>query len=90
IDLPPLACVLLGTVTACFGGVIRDILCNDVPVIFKKEIYATPCILGGVVFFVSHKYMLLESMISIATILSIIVIRLFAVRFHWSLPQPKI
>jgi uncharacterized membrane protein YeiH len=90
IELPPLACVLLGTVTACFGGVIRDILCNDVPVIFSKEVYATACMFGGVVFFVAQKYMLLDSMISIATILSIIVIRLCAIRLHWSLPQPKI
>jgi uncharacterized membrane protein YeiH len=32
--------------TACFGGVIRDILCAEIPVIFRKEIYATICILG--------------------------------------------
>jgi uncharacterized membrane protein YeiH len=37
--------------TACFGGVTRDILCNEIPVIFRKEIYATICILGGLVFF---------------------------------------
>lgn len=90
LELPPLACVLLGTVTACFGGVIRDILCNEVPVIFSKEVYATACMFGGAVFFVAQKYMLLDSMISIATILSIIVIRLCAIRLHWSLPQPKI
>jgi uncharacterized membrane protein YeiH len=37
--------------TACFGGVIRDILCAEIPVILGKEIYATICILGGVVFY---------------------------------------
>ena len=37
-NLHPIICVALGTMTACFGGVIRDILCNDIPVIFRKEI----------------------------------------------------
>ena len=46
--LEPLISVTLGTITACFGGVLRDILCNEIPVIFRKEIYATACILGGV------------------------------------------
>ncbi|MEP3378977.1 MAG: trimeric intracellular cation channel family protein, partial [Maribacter dokdonensis] len=51
-DLLPVMCIALGTITACFGGVIRDILCNEIPVIFRKEIYATVCILGGLVYFV--------------------------------------
>ena len=51
IDLHPVICIALGTMTACFGGVIRDILCNEIPVIFRREIYATICIIGGIVFF---------------------------------------
>jgi uncharacterized membrane protein YeiH len=51
IDLHPIICIALGTMTACFGGVIRDILCNEIPVIFRREIYATICIIGGIVFF---------------------------------------
>ena len=39
-------CIILGTITATFGGVIRDILCAEIPVLFRKEIYATLCILG--------------------------------------------
>ena len=41
--------------SACFGGVIRDILCNEIPVIFRKEIYATACILGGLAIFLIRK-----------------------------------
>src|SRR5690606_33075656 len=51
IGLHPVICIALGTMTACFGGVLRDILCNDIPVIFQREIYATICIIGGILFF---------------------------------------
>jgi len=37
--LHPLICISLGTISACFGGVIRDILCNEIPIIFRKEIF---------------------------------------------------
>jgi len=43
--LSPGICVALGTITGCFGGVIRDTLLNTIPLIFRKEIYATACIL---------------------------------------------
>lgn len=90
IGLHPVICVLLGTVTACFGGVIRDTLCNDVPVIFKKEIYATACIIGGAIFFIVHYWGFTQDIVYLATIISIITIRLLAVRFHLSLPVIKL
>jgi len=48
IGLHPIICIVLGTITASFGGVIRDILCNEIPIIFRKEIYATVSISGGI------------------------------------------
>lgn len=90
IGLHPIVCILLGTVTACFGGVIRDTLCNDVPIIFKKEIYATACIIGGGIFFLTQYWGLTQNSVYLATIISIITIRLFAVRYHWSLPVIKL
>ncbi|WP_313380986.1 trimeric intracellular cation channel family protein [Proteiniphilum saccharofermentans] len=90
IGLHPVVCILLGTVTACFGGVIRDTLCNEVPIIFKKEIYATPCIIGGGVFFLVQYMGFTQNVVYLATIISIITIRLFAVRLHWSLPVVKL
>lgn len=89
IELHPLVCILLGTVTACFGGVIRDILCNEVPAIFRKEIYATACILGGATFYLFQYLNFSQDMVFICTIVSIISIRLLAVYFHWSLPQVR-
>jgi uncharacterized membrane protein YeiH len=72
--------------TACFGGVIRDILCAEIPVIFRKEIYATICILGGIVFFILRKFNLDNDILYLISSLVIIVVRLMAVKFKWYLP----
>ena len=86
IGLHPMICIALGTMTACFGGVIRDILCTEIPVIFRKEIYATICILGGVVFFVLKKFNLNDDFLYLITSSVIISVRLMAVKFKWYLP----
>ncbi|MGJ8667218.1 MAG: trimeric intracellular cation channel family protein [Patiriisocius sp.] len=86
-DLPPLICIALGTMTACFGGVIRDILCNEIPVIFRKNIYATACILGGVSYFILLKTSMTADFIVIISGSVVIVIRLLAVTFNLSLPS---
>jgi len=86
-NLSPIICILLGTITACFGGVTRDILCNEIPVIFRKEIYATACLMGGFMFFLLKYMNVNNNFIYIATAGTIILIRLLAVKFHWSLPQ---
>ena len=74
--------------TACFGGVIRDILCNEIPVIFRrKEIYATACILGGIVYFVLRQFPISDNIIFMSSGAVVIVVRLLAVRFGISLPN---
>lgn len=86
INLSPVVCILLGTVTACFGGVARDILCNEIPVIFRKEIYATACLVGGIMFFILKVLNINDDFIYLATAGTIILIRILAVRFNWSFP----
>ncbi len=85
--LQPIMCVALGTITACFGGVIRDILCNEIPVIFRKEIYATACIFGGMVYFGLRELPMDTQFAYVAAIVVIIAIRLFAVKFGIALPN---
>jgi uncharacterized membrane protein YeiH len=85
IGLNPIICVALGTMTACFGGVIRDILCNEIPAIFQKEIYATVCILGGTLFFILKELNISDNSLYLTTSLSIIITRFMAVKFNWSL-----
>ncbi|MBF7090132.1 trimeric intracellular cation channel family protein [Flavobacterium sp. ALJ2] len=84
--LHPIICIALGTMTACFGGVTRDILCNEIPVIFRREIYATICILGGIIFFVLKKWNLNDDVLYLVTCIVIILVRLMAVKYKWYLP----
>jgi uncharacterized membrane protein YeiH len=85
--LHPIICIALGTMTACFGGVLRDILCNEIPVIFRKEIYATACILGGLTYFLLRKFVADTNFIFVIAGLIVIVVRLLAVRLKISLPS---
>ena len=84
--LSPVICVILGTLTATFGGVIRDILCNEIPVLFRKEIYATLCIAGGVLFFLLQEFGIPKEIISASVAVFIITLRLVAYKYNWSLP----
>jgi len=87
--LNPGICVALGTITGCFGGVLRDLLLSQIPVLFQKEIYATACIIGGTVYVISLSFINQQFAEAIAVIL-ICSIRILAVRLNWKLPSIKI
>ena len=82
----PIICVALGTMSACFGGVIRDVLCNKIPLVFKKEIYATASIIGGVAFIILSNYTSNQNITYVITTLIVIAIRLASVKFNLELP----
>ncbi|MBS1734096.1 MAG: trimeric intracellular cation channel family protein [Bacteroidetes bacterium] len=79
-------CIALGTITASFGGVIRDVLLNNVPLVFRKEIYALASIIGGLFYFLLTRSALDNDVAKIICILLIFTIRLLAVKYKWSLP----
>jgi len=83
----PGICVALGTISACFGGVLRDVLLNKVPLIFRQEIYALACIVGGVVYFFLKRTNLNEDAAKVLCILLIFFIRAVAVKYKLSLPR---
>lgn len=85
--LPFWVCIVMGTITGSVGGVIRDVLLNEVPLIFRKDIYALACVAGGGVFFLCSYYNLPISVTETLAALAVIVFRLIAVRFHIHLPQ---
>ena len=83
--LHPGVCVALGTITGCFGGVCRDILLTQIPVLFRKEIYATACIIGGIVYFLLLPYTG-KSIAELTTVVLICAIRIIGFRRNWHLP----
>lgn len=86
VGLSPVIAILMGAVSAVFGGVLRDVLSNEVPLIFRKEIYATACLAGGVVFVLLQWIWHAPVVNMLLAIGLIITIRTLAVYKHWSLP----
>lgn len=85
-EFHPIISVSLGMMTATFGGVIRDTLSNDIPIIFHKEIYATACIIGAIIYLILNHFQFPQEINYLITTLIIIVIRLIAVIFKLQLP----
>lgn len=84
---PISAAVIMGVMTGVAGGVIRDIICNEIPLIFQREIYATACIAGSLVYIGLYRLdtpVDLDIAIAVATVLAI---RLAAIRWHLGLPR---
>ncbi len=86
LELSPLIAILMGTVSAVFGGVLRDVLSNEVPLIFRKEIYATACLTGGSIFVILSQFSTMTDLNMLLSIISVISIRILAVKHKWSLP----
>lgn len=85
-DLGMGVCIALGTITACFGGVIRDVLLNQVPLVFRKELYAVASISGGFFYFLLKETSLNSNVSKILCILIIFAIRSLAVKYKIMLP----
>jgi len=85
-DFHPIICISLGMITATFGGVIRDTLSNEIPLIFQKEIYATACIIGAVTYLILNKFNIDQDLIHILTTVMVITVRIVAVKFKLKLP----
>ena len=86
---PVWTAVIMGCVTGAAGGVIRDILINEVPLVFRKDIYAMACIAGGIVYIIGYSVGLQAEVNAILSAIIVISIRLLAVKYHWQLPILK-
>ena len=78
--------IIMGSITGAAGGIIRDVLLNQEPVIFKKEIYAIACIVGGFVYWGLYSLHFNIALVAVTSFLVVCLIRLIAVRYHISLP----
>ncbi|MFY7669983.1 trimeric intracellular cation channel family protein [Tenacibaculum sp. MEBiC06402] len=89
LDLPAIVAIIMGMVSAVFGGVIRDVLSREVPLIFKKEIYASACLTGGLVYLLLKEVHLNDDINFIISASVIIIIRTFSVIYKLHLPKIK-
>ena len=82
----PISIVLLGTITAVGGGIIRDMLAQRIPSVLKEDVYALPSIIGGIVYYlmVTSSW---DSMAVYGAFTVVLVIRLLAIKYNWSLPK---
>ena len=87
LGLSPMIALMMGIVSAVFGGVIRDILCTEVPLIFRKEIYATACLAGGAIYLLSIYLGVNNNLAMIISMFIIIGIRLVSVVKHIAVPK---
>lgn len=89
LDYPVWVCISMATITGIVGGMIRDILINEVPIIFTQELYAVACILGGVLFSILNFLDVDLVVTEIATAVFVVVIRILATKYHLKLPILK-
>lgn len=86
---PMWVAIVMGTITGSFGGMIRDILINEEPLIFRKDIYALACVLGGLVYYLCMYLGLGPSLTQLVAALSVFATRIIAVKYHISVPVLK-
>jgi uncharacterized membrane protein YeiH len=84
--LPAWVCIVMGTITGSLGGVVRDVLLNEVPLLLRKDIYALACVIGGIIYFVCIYFNLSNNLTEMIAASIIIFVRIIALRFHIHLP----
>lgn len=88
-NLHPIIALIMGMISAVFGGVLRDVLTNKIPLIFEKEIYASACLSGGIVYLVLSQFNVPENIVFVISAAVIVLIRVVSVRYQLELPKIK-
>lgn len=90
-ELPFVIVIISGMITGCAGGVLRDVLCNDIPLLFRSELYASVSLLTGLVY-MGMLWLLPEIGLAQGTAVAIalvagLAVRMLALRFQWQMPK---
>ena len=85
--LHPIIAIIMGMISAVFGGVLRDVLTAKIPLIFEKEVYASACLAGGISYLILNYFKVDENINFIVSAIVIASIRAVAVKFHLELPK---
>ena len=83
---PMWVAVVMGTITGAFGGMMRDILINEEPLIFRKDIYALACVFGGLIYYLCTCFELPLPLTQFVSAASVFIARVVAVKYREKLP----
>ncbi|MDD4515845.1 trimeric intracellular cation channel family protein [Massilibacteroides sp.] len=86
---PMWVAIVMGTITGSFGGMTRDILINEEPLVFRKDIYALACVFGGIIYYICLLCGLDDSLTQFLAAVSVFIVRVVAVKYHISVPVLK-
>src|ERR1700722_3125404 len=87
LDLPFLIVIMSGMITGCVGGVLRDVLCNDVPLLFRSELYASVSVVTGLFYATAFGLKLNDELWTALTFVLGLTFRLLAIRYKWEMPK---
>ncbi|WP_426149402.1 trimeric intracellular cation channel family protein [Pseudomonas sp. DC3000-4b1] len=76
-----------GVITGVFGGILRDIFCNDIPLVFRREIYASASLAAALCFLLCLELGMPVEQATLLTLSAGLLLRLLAIRYHWSMPK---
>lgn len=81
-----LVAVMMGTISAVAGGMIRDVLCRDIPMVFRGELYAVTCIIGGIIYITAQQLGASPLLAMMLGMFSLLIVRLAAIRWQLTIP----
>jgi uncharacterized membrane protein YeiH len=84
-----LGAVMMGVITATAGGITRDVLANQIPLILRKEIYASACLAGGALLVALIHLGITRSVALLIAAVTVITVRLLAIHYNWALPRAQ-
>lgn len=82
--IPAFGAVLMGLITAVVGGILRDVLAGDIPVILSRDFYAMACVIGGIAYIILYDWKIPEEIVIAAASAITILLRLLAIKFKWN------
>ena len=83
----PVIVVVAGMITGIAGGILRDVLCNDIPLVFSGELYATVSIVTGIIYYYGLQLGIAAELVTVVAVGVGFTLRVLAIRFNWSMPK---
>jgi uncharacterized membrane protein YeiH len=83
----PIIVIVAGMVTGTAGGILRDVLCNDIPLIFQGELYASVSMIAGIIYFLGLTNGVQPDLMALIAILIGFSLRVLAIALHWEMPK---